>query len=465
MSGTSRYRWAVLAAGVFAQAGFVALPLGLPSIAVPMRDELSLSSTALGLILAAPTIGMIMTSYLWGRLSDRVGEGRVVMLGLFGAGGALFAGSVVHSIPILIALLLLAGALGSSANAASGKAVMTWFPGRSRGLAMGIRQSAQPLAGAAGAALLPVLVLGYGVPTGLAALAVICMLAGALAGPILRRPHPAGMALTEAEPATAEPATAEPATAEPLQQGEGDSRPLRDRRTREGAPVFRPVPRAISLRAICVVSGLLVIPQFTLASFAPLYLHDSRGMSVPSAAAVIAVAQALSAVARIMVGIWSDRTGDRTVPLLACAVGLGALLAATVVASRGALPGQVTLIAVTTVVAMTWNPLAFVIAGESALPERQGAALGVQNTIVLGFGSLTRAAIAPLMDGVGWVPLVAVEFVLPVAAILVILSSPARRPVIGRTTQPPNPRGRRSLTVAEAITGRGSGDGSGSDGS
>ena len=52
-------------------------------------------------------------------------------------------------------LLVLAGALGASVNAASGRAVMGWFHARERGLALGIRQTAIPIGGAAAAAGLP----------------------------------------------------------------------------------------------------------------------------------------------------------------------------------------------------------------------------------------------------------------------------------------------------------------------
>ena len=51
----------------------------------------------------------------------------------------------------LVLLLVFAGGAGASVNAASGRAVMSWFEPSQRGLALGIRQTALPLGGAAAA--------------------------------------------------------------------------------------------------------------------------------------------------------------------------------------------------------------------------------------------------------------------------------------------------------------------------
>ena len=53
------------------------------------------------------------------------------------------------------ACLVAAGAAGASVYAASGRLILGWFPARQRGLAMGIRQSAQPLGVAVAALALP----------------------------------------------------------------------------------------------------------------------------------------------------------------------------------------------------------------------------------------------------------------------------------------------------------------------
>ena len=51
------------------------------------------------------------------------------------------------SFTLFVALLAVAGAMGASVNAASGRAVMQWFGAQERGFALGLRQTAIPVGG------------------------------------------------------------------------------------------------------------------------------------------------------------------------------------------------------------------------------------------------------------------------------------------------------------------------------
>jgi sugar phosphate permease len=90
----------------------------------------------------------------------------------------LAAGTVALS-----ACLVVAGAAGASVYAASGRLILGWFAARERGLAMGIRQSAQPL-GVAVAALTPplvaVLIGAAGYPAAFAVAGVLPLAAAVL---------------------------------------------------------------------------------------------------------------------------------------------------------------------------------------------------------------------------------------------------------------------------------------------
>src|SRR5699024_8956763 len=68
---------------------------------------------------------------------------------------ATFAAASMHSLVAVGAFLFLGGMAAASANTASGRLVTGWFPPHQRGLAMGIRQTAQPLGIALGAAVIP----------------------------------------------------------------------------------------------------------------------------------------------------------------------------------------------------------------------------------------------------------------------------------------------------------------------
>ena len=152
-----RYRWTILAAGVFAQAANSAILLGLPAIAPAIRKEFDLTLTQVGVVLAAVSFGSVATLLLWGIVADRIGERAVIAVGQTGAAAALFWAAYASSYPELIAALALAGGVGAGVNAASGRAVMAWFGADERGLALGIRQMAVPLGGAVAALALPAL--------------------------------------------------------------------------------------------------------------------------------------------------------------------------------------------------------------------------------------------------------------------------------------------------------------------
>jgi MFS family permease len=438
-----RFRWAVLAAGVLAQGAFVAVPFGLPSIAAPLRAQTSASPAQLGAMLGAPTVGMVVTLYLWGRLADRFGEGRVAAAGLLGAGAGLAVAAAVADTTLpLIAALAAAGMFGSSANTASSRAVMTWFPGRRRGFAMGVRQTALPLAGAVSAGTLPPIALSYGVGAAFTVLAVGCVLAGVVAWPVLSRPAPD-------RPVPDQPVLDPHSTGRPVPDLSVPGLPVADRSvlgqpiaTRPAATRLAATGPGRSLRTICVISGLLVVPQITLTAFGALYLHDEHGLSVPTAAGVLAGGQLLGAAGRIGTGVWSDQVGSRMRPLAIVIAGQILALTAIVIVSASSaapLPLLCACLMVGVMLTMSWNTLGVVIAGEAAQPGRAGAALGLQNTIAVGFGGLTPIFVAPLLAVFGWTAVLGAWIALPALAFPLAAQS-LRQP--GATARPFDASGR-----------------------
>jgi sugar phosphate permease len=288
----------VLAAGMTAQASISALQLGLPAVAPELRRELGLSLAATGTLLAAPTLGIIAALLGWGALADRIGERAVIAAGLGGAALALALSARAHGALALGAGLVVAGALGSSANAASGRAVVAWFDPCRRGLALGLRHMSTPLGGAIAAALLPLAADAGGVRAALLSLAGACALGALTALVLLRRGDPAlpGEATAPAGPG-----------------------PLRDR----------------AIWRLSLGTALVVLAQIAVLSFVALYLHEGRGWSVGAAALALAAIQVGGALARVVAGAWSDRVASRLRPLRALALGGSVLLAA----SAALLPG------------------------------------------------------------------------------------------------------------------------------
>ena len=62
----SRYRWTILALGTAGQASYSAVFLGIPVLAPQLGDEYGLTLTELGVVLAAVSIGSVVTLLPWG---------------------------------------------------------------------------------------------------------------------------------------------------------------------------------------------------------------------------------------------------------------------------------------------------------------------------------------------------------------------------------------------------------------
>src|SRR6185437_12302751 len=155
---SDRYRWVILGVGAVGAGAFSALRMGLPALGPALRSEFGLSLPQVGFAFTAVAIGVMLTLVPWGALTDRIGERPVMGVGLAGCAAALAATAYAPGYGLLLVGLLVAGMFGASSTGASGRAVMGWFQREERGFALGIRQMALPLGGAAAAIALPQLV-------------------------------------------------------------------------------------------------------------------------------------------------------------------------------------------------------------------------------------------------------------------------------------------------------------------
>ncbi len=176
-------RWVVLAIGVLTQAATVSFVYGLALLVPVLRRDEHLSLVGASVIVTAPAIGLLLTLIAFGAAADRYGE-RVVIASGVGLSVVFLILAAVLPGPILMAIMLgLAGAGAGSVNAASGRMIMGWFPASERGLAMGVRQTAQPVGVAIAALTLPAIGDHVGAhhalffPAALCALSVILVLA------------------------------------------------------------------------------------------------------------------------------------------------------------------------------------------------------------------------------------------------------------------------------------------------
>jgi MFS family permease len=390
-----RYRWVVLAVGTAAQAA-TAYFLGLAAVTPALREHFGLSVAGVGVFIGLASAGLIPTLILWGSAADRFGERWVMSIGLVGAAVALGGIALVDQPIAAGALLVAAGASGASVNAASGRAVMTWFPVAGRGTAMAIRQTAVPAGAALAAVALPPIADAGGVPAVFAALAVTCLAAAA------------AVAVWVREPPDAPVPSAGPAV--------GPRTVLAD-------------PRLLRLS---FAGFLLVVPQFLGSVFMVEVLHEGSGLPLALAGALLAVTQVLGALGRLANGAWSDRAG-RLGPLriVAVAVTAGFALAAALQSAPAALLAIALVPAAA--LAISWNGLVFTAAGELAPPGRAATAMAVSNT-----ANYVAAAAAPALGGLvaelaGWSAMLAMGALAALGAVLALrhLAEPAKSPVPG----------------------------------
>jgi MFS family permease len=78
--GGSR-RWLMLALGTAAQTSSFAFVYGLPYLIPVLRRSEGLGLAQAGLVVACPTVGLLLALYAWGAATDRYGERSVLASG------------------------------------------------------------------------------------------------------------------------------------------------------------------------------------------------------------------------------------------------------------------------------------------------------------------------------------------------------------------------------------------------
>lgn len=383
----SRRRWLILGVGLWAQTSTCVFLYGLPMLLPELRrpgvlSAAGLSLTRAGVVVAAPSIGLLFMLIAWGVAADRYGERRVMALGLSIATIALAGAALVHGVVGLIVALVVAGAGAASVNAASGRMVLGWFAPAERGLAMGVRQTGQPLGVGLAAVVLPPVARAGGVSSAIAVTAALCASA-------------AGLVLLLAVD------------------------PPRGPRERAAAGP-RPKYRDPVLWRIHGASAALVVPQFVVSAFTLAYLVGRRDWSAVDAGRLIFAFQLSGALGRIGAGVWSDRVGSRLRPMRTLAVASAVLMLALAACDLARSAAIVVVFGAAAVITVADNGLAFASVAELAGPARAGRALGTQNTGQNIAGALTPPVVGGLIGAHGFAGGFAVAALFPLLAIFLI---------------------------------------------
>jgi len=378
--GTVR-RWSMLAIALFATLFANVFINGVAFLIPTLHTDFGLDLARAGLISAMPKFGMVPTLIAWGYVVDRAGERFVLWVGSALTAAAALAAALSHSLLVIAVFLFLGGMAAASSNSASGRLVVGWFPAEQRGLAMGIRQTAQPLGVGLGALVMPQVAHSHGIGAALLFPAAVCAVAAVVCAVAV------------------------------------DDPPRPPRSEAPAADLANPYRGARLLWRIHAASVLLVVPQAVVWTFALVWLMADRGWSPASAGALVTAAQILGALGRIGAGRWSDRVGSRLRPIRVIAGAAAAAMLLLALTDALGSAWSIAVLIVASVVTVSDNGLAFTAIAEIAGPFWSGRALGVQNTSQLLATGLTAPVFGGLIGAAGYPLAFAVCALFPVLAI------------------------------------------------
>ena len=329
-----------------------------------LKADLGLSSAAAGVFGTSINIGRVIASTPSVRPVNRYAERRTILGGASAAGVLAIVASLTGPATGVLALLIASGIVQTVAVLAGINAIARWFRSGSKGIAMGVRQTAVPIGGLIAAASLPFLAAELGWRPALA-IAGALSITSAIVGTVIYRDYEA--------PRDGDIMRARLRVAVPLILGD------------------RLIRRAI------VVGAVLAGSQYAVVVYIQLFLIEDLGRSVAFAAVALVIAQAMGIAGRVIWGIVSDlifRGSRREVIAIVMAVAAAASLGMAFVPSGSAALIALPLAAVlglTTVGA----PGLFLAQLTDLAPERFGAAtLGVAVAFIQG-----SIVILPLIFG------------------------------------------------------------------
>jgi len=300
-------RWVLLALLTITYAGGAFGVLGVSPLSPALLDAFGLTRFQVGLILPAMYVGGILFSLPSGRLADTRGVRTSLGIGLVLSGAVLAVAPVMPGFGAFLACLVVVGIGWSVVNPALGTAILGLFPPSERGLAMGIKQMGLMAGGIASALVLPAIAAQLGWRPAVVCCAAVVLLPLGLGwralGAVDRAPAPASR--------------------------------------REDAEAstwwWARRPSLLVLFGSGLGFGML---QSAVLGYLPLFSIQALGYQSVGAGVLLAVAQAGGAVARVGLGVVSDRwLGGRRHPCLVGTAVLAAIVFAGYAWRPAAAPG------------------------------------------------------------------------------------------------------------------------------
>lgn len=189
----------------------------------------------------------------------------------------------------LCILLIIAGIFGGSVNSSSGRAVMSWFNDKRRGLAMSIRQTAIPIGASIGAFAFPNFTEMYGFELSFLILSFLCGLA-TLSVIIW------------------------------IKKKEDNT----DENIKNNSNILNKSPyKRWDVWKIAIIGGILTFPQMAILTFGSVYLDNIFSMETLHISLLIGLIQLVGGSSRILMGAISDKYKNRNQLLFYTSLTLG----------------------------------------------------------------------------------------------------------------------------------------------
>lgn len=343
-------RWGILALIMAAQTMANVGPLGIPSIAPLIREDLGLSMAQAGSFLSAYYVGAALMSLPAGWMADRWGVLATMVVGQVLISGGLFGVAGSGSFIALSAIMICAGAGYGMLNPTTAKAAMAWFPRRQRATAVGLKQVGLPLGGAVGALIMPPLALWLGWRPAVALPASLIAALSILTWLLYRDPP-------------------EAAGARAVSVG-----PTR-------------LATVLANRDLWLVSGSTLVfagMQTVWMSFLVLYLTDVLRLSLIEAGRYLVMAQVAGMAGRVIFGMLSDGLFDGRRRIVLVIAGVGSTVCSLAMAGTG--PGTGAWVLAPLALAfgffgIGWNGVQHTLMAELVGTRGAGTAVGLGLTI------------------------------------------------------------------------------------
>jgi MFS transporter, ACS family, hexuronate transporter len=339
--------------------------LGVSPLTPSLVEGFRLSRFDVAFIVPCVYLPGLFFSLPAGHLGDRLGVRPTFLGGLALAAAGLALAAATPGFWLFLACLIVAGTGWSVVNPVLGKAIVDLFPVRERGIAMGIKQMGLTVGGVISALVLPPIAAWLGWRAAVATCALV------IAAPALSSWRPLAP-------------LADPRAGNAVSTQADDDAWWWIRR-----------PALLVFFATGIALGML---QSAVLAYLPLYGVQALGWSAVAAGALVAVAQAGGAVARLALGAASDRwLGGRRPPWLVLSSLLGALVFGAYALAPARSPlAAFTLAFVAGIGAHGWVGVYFIASAEAGGPRRAGLLSGVAFGVIV-VGLLVGA---PLFGGV-----------------------------------------------------------------